>query len=230
MRTPGAMAGRYRRRAGGYMKGGLSFGHVHVMLVARPRVFGAGADEGVVGVLFEDVGDPAAGAADGEDGGEQVAGDVEVVVDGGGVEIDVGPEAPGPGDEFLDHDGHLVPMLLIGELAELAGHFAEVLGAGVAVFVDGVAEAMNMLPGLQAAADEGLDVVGMADFVERAHDQFVGPAMHRYSGIHHFCGCSSVFACGQCVFQSTVRTGWFHPFSKNYLFHQIVKYGSGLYQ
>ena len=147
------------------------------MLVAEADVFGAGADEFVVGELFEDVGDPAGGAGDGKDGGEEVGGDVEVVVDGGGVEIDVGFEAFGASDDFFDGDGHFVPLFLVGEFAELAGHFAEVLGAGVAVFVDGVAEAHDFFFGFELVANVGVDAVGVADLVEHFHDLFVGAAV-----------------------------------------------------
>jgi len=57
--------------------------------IAWANVFGAGADEAVVGVLFHNVGGPADDATYGEHGGKHVIGDAQAVQDGGRVKIHV---------------------------------------------------------------------------------------------------------------------------------------------
>jgi len=60
--------------------------------VGGAGVVGAGADEAVVVVLFDDVSGPSGDTADGEDWSEEVDVDAEGGVGGGGVEVDVGVE------------------------------------------------------------------------------------------------------------------------------------------
>ncbi len=94
--------------------------------VGTPDVFAQGAEEAVVAQLFEDVRRPSAGAGDGKDGGEQIGGDAQGVVNCGRVEIDVGVEV------FLFfHDlgnalGHLNPFWLAQLFAQFGGHGLEV--------------------------------------------------------------------------------------------------------
>src|SRR3954451_16327627 len=111
----GARNGRIRFQR---KRPGLSLGQWHYFLADfGADVFAEGAEEAVVAELLEDVGGPAGHARDGENGGEEVRGDAEGVVDRRGVEIDVRVEAlpllHGGGDAL----GHLDPF----GLAELIG-------------------------------------------------------------------------------------------------------------
>src|SRR5204862_7649221 len=65
-------------------------------------VFGARADEPIVGVLLEHVRRPAGYAADGEDRREQLDGDAQRVIGRRRTEIEVGIEPPLRPDERFD--------------------------------------------------------------------------------------------------------------------------------
>ena len=83
-------------------------------MVFGAGVVGAGADDFAVGALLHDVGGPAAGAGDGEDGGEHGRGDAHDVVGGGGEPVEVGEHV----FDFV-HDG----FEAVGDVvdAEVAG-------------------------------------------------------------------------------------------------------------
>ena len=107
---------------------------------------------------------PAGGAADGEDGSEEIGGDAEAVVDSGAVEIDVGVQFL-----LLTHDGgdalaHADPFGLAEFFGELDGHFLEVRGAGVEDFVDAVADAHDLFLFGHFAGNPRVDFVFLANF------------------------------------------------------------------
>ncbi|MNJ65699.1 hypothetical protein D3C77_617290 [compost metagenome] len=53
------------------------------------------------------------------------------------------------------------------------------LGAGIAIFVNTVAEAHNFLPILQLLLNVRLGLIQCADFAEHTHNRFVRSAMQR---------------------------------------------------
>ncbi len=140
-------------------------------------VFGERAVESVVFELFEDLGGPAGGAADGEDGGEEVGGDAEAVVDCGAVEIDVGVEAFAFAHDLGDAFAHADPLGFAEFLGELDGHFLEVRGAWVEDLVDAVADAHDFFLFGEPFFDPWIDVGFLTDFLEHVDDALVGSAV-----------------------------------------------------
>ncbi len=127
--------------------------------------------------MFEDLGGPAGGAGDGEDGGEEVGGDAEGVVNGGGVEVDVGFEAFAFAHDLCDAFRHFDPFGFAEFLGELDGESAEVGGAWVEDFVNTVADAHDFFLTFEFSFDEGIDVIEFADVLEHVDDAFVGAAV-----------------------------------------------------
>ena len=140
-------------------------------------VFGEGAVEAVVFELLEDLCGPTGGPSDGEDGSEEVGGNFQRVVNGGGVEIDVGVEAFLLAHEFGDALGHLDPLWLTEFFGEFDGHFLKVGGAGIEGLVDAVADAHDLFFVREAVFDEGVDFIEGANFFEHLDDSFVGAAV-----------------------------------------------------
>ena len=157
---------------------GLAFGDgENGFALGSARVLAEGAEEAIIGELFEDVGGPAAHPRDGEDGGEEIGGDAEGIVDGSAIEIDIGVEA------FLFlHDGgdafaHLDPFGVTEFVAELDGHGFEVGGARVEDFVDAVSDAHDFFLLGEGVIDPLVDLIEGADFLEHVNDAFVGAAV-----------------------------------------------------
>src|SRR3954468_377426 len=113
--------------------------------VRRSDVLGAGPNQPVVRVLLEHVRRPAGDAADGENGGEQVDRDAERVIRRGRIEIDVRIQVLFSFDERLDALRHLEPDGLPRALTEIAGHPAQVRGAGIFGVIDTMSEPGDLL-------------------------------------------------------------------------------------
>src|SRR2546428_6532810 len=90
-----------------------------VLHIAGTGVLALRADEAVVGELLEDVGRPAGDPGYREHRGEEVGGNAEAVVDGGGIEVHVGVEALLRTHERLDPLRQLVPPAVALDLAQL---------------------------------------------------------------------------------------------------------------
>src|SRR5690606_20904018 len=92
------------------------------LLVPFADVLAVRPDQPVVGVLFDHMGRPPRHPADGEDRGEQVGGDAQVVVDRGRVEVHVRVEALLREDDLLHLPGHPEVRVVSGRLGELLRH------------------------------------------------------------------------------------------------------------
>src|SRR5205085_1592008 len=108
---------------------------------ARPDVFGAWADQFVVGVLFEDVACPTTDARDGEDRRVEVERDAHHVVGRGGIEINVGVHALLAVHDLFDAARNLVPFRFAPTFAHLAREATQVCGTRVFSFIDRVPDA-----------------------------------------------------------------------------------------
>src|SRR5271166_2053222 len=133
-----------------------------------PDVACGRADQPVVGSLLEDVGRPTDGAADGEGGSEQLAGDAAGVHHDSGEELDVRVELA-TGLELRQHiDGGLFDLL--GEVdqrsSQRTGRRPEECGTRVLGLVDAVAETHDPVPSGDRVADPRLGTLRSADAVE----------------------------------------------------------------
>ena len=138
-----------------------------------------GTDQPVVGQLFQDVGGPAGRAGDGEDRREQVGRNAEGIIDGGGIEIDVGLKVLLLEHDFGDALAHLNPLWLADLRAENLSHALEVRRARVEGLVNPMANAHDFLPLRQRVGDVGIDAVERADFLQHFDDPLVGAAVER---------------------------------------------------
>lgn len=123
------------------------------------------------------MGGPTGGAGDGEDGGEEVGGDAEAVVDGGGVEVHVGFEAFLFAHDFGDAFGHFDPLGFAEFIGEFDGHAAEVGGPGVEDLIDAVPDAHDLFFALEFSGDVFIDFFFVADFEEHIDHAFIGAAV-----------------------------------------------------
>ena len=122
---------------------------------------------------------PAGSARDREDRREQVGRNAERVVHGGGVEIDVRVEVLFAQHDLGDALAHVEPLGFAELGAELLGHALQVRRAGVEHLVNAVADAHDFLFVLQAAGDEVVHLVEVADLLEHLDDALVGSAVQR---------------------------------------------------
>src|SRR5438874_1792473 len=118
----------------------LSFVNRDVGNIARACVFGAGAYEAVVGVLFEYVCSPAGDAADGEDGREEVERDAHLVVGRARVVVNVRVELLLSHHQLAQAFENLEPTRLAVRLAHLLRELSEPDRARVFRLIDAMAE------------------------------------------------------------------------------------------
>src|SRR5215213_7186318 len=157
----------------------LSLFNRDVAHAARADVFGAGAYEAVVGVLFEYVARPAGDSADGEDGREEVKGDSELVVDRARVVIDVRVELLRGEQQRAQAFEDFEPARLAPLLAHLLREAAQPDRARVFGLVNPVAEADDLLLLRECVLQPLLRLVRRAYLKEHLHHVSVRAAVER---------------------------------------------------
>ena len=122
---------------------------------------------------------PSRCTGDGEDGSEHICRDAHRVVDGRGVEIDIGIEPLALAHDGRDAFAHADPLGFAELITEDDRHFAKVRSARIEDLVNAMADAHDFFLLLERIFNPGVDIFLTADFLEHVDHAFIRAAVER---------------------------------------------------